>query len=209
MEWYKIDHVKTVTKEVAHQVETLWLGDLDQFKKNVTELYQTILESLTPTQLSAKIKEQFKNKNGTWKSIDEIKNHPSCCLVVQLCLDMLWYHSTNVTWLYDDWTKKWINEFEQRYGMKIDSIISVWFLEQCTTIFDRTTVPLRYSLWVSMAADATATRPSQLSTLPETIDTLQHTNVSKRFDQILWNTPYSSIKSQFIDFVDDIPSIID
>jgi hypothetical protein len=122
-----------------------------------------------------------------------------------LCLDMIGYHSTSIDAHYGRETQSAVAQFEWRNHIKIDGLADVEFFKAIQKQLGMSLVSLRLDAPITnqMPKDATMLASvTESALLWSHRETLQQQNISKRFDEILWGTPYKSIKKEFISFAD-------
>lgn len=203
----KIDQFSTYNQqEVKKQMKLLpeVSSLIQKTKQDIDSHHQEILSQITSEQLYSFIWNICMDSNGRWKTTDEITKHPSYILVTQLCLDMIWYHSTKIDADYGRGTRSAVAQFESKNNIKADGIADVEFFRQIRRLLSSVENSPTLDMWSSMimSRDATIVSYAHPTILPSNNETLQQQNVSLWFDEILWDTNYKEIKSEFIGFAD-------
>lgn len=137
---YNQSKVKEQMKQLPEVSEIIKQTKLDLDRQHIE-----ILSNITSSQLNTIIKTVCIDVNGSWKSTEQIKSHPSYVLLTQLCLDMMWYHSTKIDVDYGWWTKQWVSQFEQQYGMKVDGIADQEFFREMSNLTRWWKAPIKYN----------------------------------------------------------------
>lgn len=118
---------------------------------------------------------------------------------MQLCLDMIGYHGS-VDGIYGTQSKQWVSQTMSN-SKYLTQLADIDFFKQVKRMLMTTGIWSVYNVFVQKDNTRVVSQRNVMSA-EQWPETTQQQKVSTWFDEILWETPYAGIKSDFILFVD-------